>query len=726
MSARERARPAPLRLRHALPAVLAAGALAWAAGACVKRPAGMLVPNQRPVIELEHAPASSTVPYTYAYTLEWFAYDPDGAIDHFEYAVDPAPDDTAWVRTEDHETRLVFRSDEPDPSGAAGQAVAFHVFLIKAFDRQGLASVPETRAFFTRTVAPSVIITTPIPNALLPANLSSSIELHWTGTDPDGVNSKAPVAYKYLLLTSSSSFPQSVAISDPDSLRRYFAPAFAGWDSTPGDRPLVHFTNLTPGATYVFVVVAIDEAGAYSPVFSLNTNVLRFKVSLAATIGPTFTLYNDYFRYTYPSGGYTLDPRAEIPLDVLPDHTVRISWFAVPNAGSAVVAYRWRLDGDVSDETPRSDEETDVGHWSTPSALTLTAEVGPFPAGEEHRFYVEASDDLGLRSLGIVRTRVLGAAMSRDLLIVDDTRLLPDQAGPGGCPLPASGYWPTAAELDTFLYARGNVPWRCLPAGTLTPPGLFAGYAYDTLGTTDDVFSFTTLSTYRHVIWIVDALSALNNGRHDRTSLRVMNSGGVINALAAYVGQGGRLWLLGGGTAQAATPQGLHPGGFYYEATGWRSDYDATRAQATMIRSARAVGGWPMAPDYALLPPTLSLKTLATDPLPPTRTGQAFFLYYHSLDFEFLSQPNEVLEDVSMVPGMPDTASTLDTLYRAVGPGLPSTNPENVTMTYYHGADGTRVVTSGFDLWNLQKAQCTKVVDFVLQQIWGLPKSAAP
>jgi len=45
-----------------------------------------------------------------------------------------------------------------------------------------------------------------------------------------------------------------------------------------------------------------------------------------------------------------------------------------------------------------------------------------------------------------------------------------------GCLLNYTQAWPSATELDTFLYARGGVPWRCTispPSGVLSTPGLF-------------------------------------------------------------------------------------------------------------------------------------------------------------------------------------------------------------------------------------------------------------
>ena len=79
-------------------AALAAAALAG----CNRKISLPLVPNQRPLVQLTQAPVATTKPYFYSYEMRWTGFDPDGRVDHYDYAVDP-PDpprtDTAWVRT---------------------------------------------------------------------------------------------------------------------------------------------------------------------------------------------------------------------------------------------------------------------------------------------------------------------------------------------------------------------------------------------------------------------------------------------------------------------------------------------------------------------------------------------------------------------------------------------------------------------------------------------------
>src|SRR5260221_6057556 len=124
-------------------------------------------------------------------------------------------------------------------------------------------------------------------------------------------------------------------LQNPDSLRRREAAKnFAGWDSTSADTQFVQFTNLTPNKLYLFVLIGFDEAGAYSPVFDLNSNLLKLAVGEATSLGPAIPIYNYYIDFTYPGGGYTTEPLREISIE-LPSATaivVKCEWIPAPRS----------------------------------------------------------------------------------------------------------------------------------------------------------------------------------------------------------------------------------------------------------------------------------------------------------------------------------------------------------------------------------------------------------
>jgi hypothetical protein len=745
---------------------LSAALLAAFSAGCGKK-AGTIaeIGNIPPTVRLTQAPFDDGSAYFYAYRLNWLGNDPDGRVTGYVYAIDPPTLPGAqipWIATDRNEQIIFFEATQPDPERPLNRSIDFHTFAIAAVDDDADTSEVIKRSFFSFTTAPTVSILTPRPSSLVNAQLTPAVRISWTGSDVDGQFTSKPIKYKFLLIGPGSEFPVDRAVLDPDSVRRFYAPDFAGWDSTSADTTQVQFTNLTPGQNYIFVVVAFDEAGAYSPLFDLGGNMLRFRVGFAGNNGPKITMFNEFFFFQYASGGYSTDPSREVFIEVPADARINFNWFAEPAAGSDIQSYRWSLDiPDVADNTPRDDEINDVTRWSAASLLTTQATVGPFGGGEVHRFYIEALDNNGLRSLGIVRFQVVKSSLDRPLGIVDDTRFLGDNTQAGtGCVRAPLGAWPTAAELDTFLFAKGGNPWRCYPAGTISPPGLFAGYEFDTIGTRtglqETVVRLSRLGQYKHVVWIVDAKGATYVGPGSDpavpiTALRYMSGPGRFNALAAYVKQGGRLWLTGGGGAMATTgpwnnPPGnnndangvtfsstvpeLIPGRFMYDLVTWRSEIKVVTVGGFINRLlGRNTGGstWPGAPDYNRLPVAMRAKSVALDPFPPGRAGQSPSIYYKStLDAEFLSQQNFILEDLNPDPDLLDEQSVLDTLYHLITFGLPGADPNlrRVTMTYYHGVLNQELVFTGFNIWDYTRADCQSLVNFVLQDIWELPRTA--
>jgi hypothetical protein len=118
------------------------------------------------------------------------------------------------------------------------------------------------------------------------------------GNDPDPVLSPKPVKYKWILLSEGSEFPMDLAIQNPDSLRRYYEPTFAGWDSSGRDSTGTTLTNLLPNSMYLFAIVAFDEQGASTQLFSLSSNMLRFRVAYPEALAPELTVFTEFFSYT--------------------------------------------------------------------------------------------------------------------------------------------------------------------------------------------------------------------------------------------------------------------------------------------------------------------------------------------------------------------------------------------------------------------------------------------
>lgn len=786
--------PRPVRV----PVTLAALAFAVALGGCSKSLSTNPIPNQPPTVRLTHAPVSSTSREVYAYRMDWVGYDPDGRVDHFLYAVDPKDEDvpdSAWVSTKKNEEIIYFRApipDEPVPTGNA-YASEFHVFAIRAVDNQGMQSKSVVRAFYAYTAAPIISIQTPAPNQDGQI-VTPSVRINWAGTDPDGITGK-PVEYKFRLFpTHNPDFPGiadfiqfATSPATRDSFRHLYAPAFGpstkcptctAWDSLPSDSTDVQYTDLVPKQQYLFVVSGFDDAGAYDPIWRVDKNMLLLKVSYAGTLGPQISMYNEFFNYTYTTGGYANDPSRYVEVEVPAGKLITINWFATPPPGAAMRRYRWVMDLlELDDETARTGPN-DWYHWSAYGLTNLSATVGPFdPAVKpDHLFFIEAEDNNGLRSLGIVHLTVVRPTFAKDLLVVRDLRALnKDQftkVGGGLVLNPPNGAWPSRAELDTFMFARGGVPWKGYPAGTLTQPGVFLGYHFDTLSTYQYVTGVTPLSVlgnYKFVLWWTDLNSAgLDHNPTDQvfgiTSLRYMSGPNHPSTIATYVKQGGTVWMSGGGIALATlydwnkrgsdpslytdTDLELVPGRFMFDIPHWQSEI--TIASALLMKAnfnilpfksktpSRGWGGAPDVPDYNQMI-TSGIQTLdlrnpsySDDQTPPLRSPTDW--YVSVIPAEVLTR-GDFITETQNPDGTGPSYSSLDTLYVALGGPAGLNRP---SMTYYHGRDvpadttvkvGGQVprprsynVFSGFPIWDFRRVEQIALVDFVLQELWGLTR----
>ncbi len=785
----------------------ALGLLVLLAGGCSSKIDEVFRDNLSPEVRLTQAPVSTTDPYFYAYRMNWVGYDPDGRVDYFLIAVDPArPDsvDATWQRTTKNEEILFFRATRPDSTNGFATATDYHTFSIAAVDNKGSISKPVWRSFNSFTIAPFVFIESPRPNSVFTPIVTPVVRIRWRGIDLDGQFTTKPVKFKYHLFRPRDpdfpgvDDPVVQILANPNILRWKYAPTFGPnpnctycsyWDSTNAETTEVQYTNLIPNNIYLFAVTGFDEAGAYDPVFSPNSNMLKFAVTYAGTLGPQICMFNEFFNFCYPSGGYASDPSRYFNVEVPAgdpqrptEQTVTFKWFAVPPQGADIRFYRWVLDlQDLTDETPRTDENTDWYHWSSYSFNTQAATIGPFfNNGEDHLFYIEAEDNNGLRSLGIIHFTVVRATLEHDLLFVDDTRLTPDQRSAQGGYDPPRGVWPSAAELDTFFFAVGGKPWIGYPPGTLSRPGIFNGFTYDTVGTrgiVSGIVPLARLGQYKLVAWYTDDVGSTYVGNpvdllQPTTSLRFISSPGHPSTISTYLKQGGKVWLSGGGAAYATlaawqkrnTPPDeftnsdleLVPGRFMFDFAHWQSAVTVRPSQFGLLNASEILASFPQypgrttaapgrgytghgmnrdlnQPDYNKLKDLntgvafLSPRTCATDPPSPLRICDSFYiLQYYTAEFigTFLTAvPNFIREDANPDPDRVREESTLDTLYLCLGGTAPNFRP---VMTYYHGFETPQVVFCGFPMWQFQRGQVERLADFVLRDIFGLTRSLAP
>ncbi|HET9233136.1 MAG TPA: hypothetical protein VFP10_03255, partial [Candidatus Eisenbacteria bacterium] len=444
-------KPGPA-LRARIPALVILAAALLSCGRLSPRSA--MTENQPPEIALDAPSFGPEGP-----TFSWRAHDPDGRIDHYMYALNPASVDrvdASWSRTD--QTKAVISFPRGPVLGRAvpsGKEISRpQIFAVRAVDDRGGESAPVTIAVFDSSeIAPRALIDNPVPNAVFTAIVPPTVEIRWRGIDPDG----RVVKFKFKLFGPNDPFID-VIMANPDTLRGLYAPDFRGWEEVNSNVTSKEYSALEENAVYIFALTAIDDDGNYDPVFSTHSNVLKFAVTFAGAFGPRMCVSSPVFNYCTDTGGGIHDIAYEITTTALP-----VSWFAMPPEGASISGYRWALD--LTDTTGLGSDIDDRGlgpnRWTSWSRSYTSTTVGPFAAGSEHTLYIQAKDNVDLFTTLRVRLQVVGFTGARQLLVVDDTRLFPDQFNASvGYYDPPRGTWPTAAELDTFLYARGGFPWK--------------------------------------------------------------------------------------------------------------------------------------------------------------------------------------------------------------------------------------------------------------------------
>ena len=141
---------------------------------------------------------------------------------------------------------------------------------------------------------------------------------------------------------------------------------------------------------------------------------------------------------------------------------------------------------------------------------------------------------------------------------------------------------------------------------------------------------------------------------------------------------------------------------------------------------------------YREAPQRLQPRTPTTDPLSlvPFRNNSSYYVgnvaYSNSgFSIEYMTYENIINETEQVTADSSYEYPALDTLYIVYGTRygremLQAGNGVNSLITFYHGKENGPVLFQGCPLWDFQRTQCQQMVDFVLGQLWGMPKSGTP
>jgi hypothetical protein len=765
---------------------------------------GSLITNLRPTIEISAGPIQGTEVF-YSVRLNWFASDADGQVVRYIYATDPPVEgDTTWIETRSSEVTVFFHSTAPTdslhpvlpPLGSVIISRNYHTFVVKAIDNEGAASQWRSLSFTSRTTAPSTQIQAPHPTDQQPVTTTPSVTINWRGIDPDGVLTQKPVKYKFKIVPADVINPTNPQGITPPQVQDYFGADadnyFAQWDSVSGDTTSKFYEGLTPQRIYFFAIVAFDEAGAFEPRFNMNTNVLQFRPTLGK-LGPDITVSNSFFSRTQSTGGISLNASRIYTLEFPADQTIPMNWFATADVGAIVTGYRWALDiegQDISNETPRRDDG-DFTHWSNYSLNEVSTVIGPFVGSLDstitHFFYLEARDNLGFVSLFTIRLRIVKPRFDRELLVVDD--LYGTATGVNALhQVPYVGGYPMEAEQDSFYYAVGGKPdsMKILgdphlgaPDDTLSDPGCFVGFDYDTLDYRfypNEAVLLEDLARYKVVVWYTDQNSANRTGTKfgsitPKTGIRVINSTNQLNTLAVYLTQRGKAWILGDGmptaiangywsrvatsgvarlpyTAGSTPADILKSGDFLFDFMHMQSEMNTAGTSSTSLTLEQQLQSCiPYLPQFATVPPG--------SPPPPDRSldprigpsAERTAVLWNDLPRLTLASYrnanlNPALRSINLTwvitkpnfvtEGVGDAfQSVIDTLYlcqaRSYDPDQLQVPPSDgfPNATFYHGSQHGELVWFGFPLHFFERDQARQVTRIVLRNLGLTPTLAA-
>ena len=493
--------------------------------------------NKPPTIQLVHGPEQEYIT-VYQVHFYWMGYDTDGCVEHYEYVFtsgDPIgfdPADTTglnkWTSTDLTDIEFTVSADEMDTTitiayNTYARFRKTHTFFVRAVDDKGMRSEATYRSFTAFTLAPSIFITEPPPEPTVDTQfLTPVIIFKWEGKDPidSPWNYQEVDSVRYMYSMYYGRLMEDLN-KRPEMFDErwspwvaFEAPADSGKSTILGDDEILEFNR-----AYVFVVQAMDEAGAISAIFDERTNVRRFMIK--EPTGPLLEVREMYLG-TYNFVGTEMNPLA---LYTPAGFALNFKWYGNASDYGAFVA-TYRFGWDIKDLS-------DPNQWEVrPAPHHREAPQRRFLSGV-HSLFIEAVDNIGVPTLAQIDITVVPLSMDRDLLWVDDF--------PSDDFIQVSYAVPTESQHDNFWIEICSRARRFDPDIDI----------YDTMENNYQTPDLRRLWRYKNVIW------TYGTARWDfNTWIQTVNFtpeqaldqlGGryTYNILQFYMLLGGHLWSCG-------------------------------------------------------------------------------------------------------------------------------------------------------------------------------------
>jgi hypothetical protein len=562
-----------------------AGAFLLVLGGCEKNKSTTPAPNQPPTVEITGGAAEHQAD-DYKVEFYWFGYDPDGAIDHFDLAVDDSSFATADTTTA-YSRALLFKADSLTVRTELGNFHKWHTFYVRAVDNKGARSRSAERTFNAYTIAPFTKFQEPIASGTA-SQFAQTVRFGWVGEDDDASSpDRKPVGYRLKLVNVVNILGPFTAVEDSlgllhddgttnprhagyniawsdsilsgsafvntgysaakvDSIKKEWIqirpssvsgkieqwnPVTNVWDTVTGSIDQRRFSNLTLGDK-AFSVRAVDEAGAIEPNYKQHLdndfagNVFVFEV-INYVVAPTIRLSESSLgSFTFPVKGNAVD------WEVAADLELRFGWTGDANFyGGEVQAFNYGLD--IPDPSSERQAPGGIGGWIGWGQWHQTINPISFPPSDDgvtHYFYIKARDTIGNTQLGIARLKVVAFIFDKKILIIDD---FADQVNPTDRQHDAFFDRVLSARFD---YADSSeIKWLQPAAGQAEPP------------------TPPTLSEISRYEMIICPHNESGTNQYDFSVLGDLTSADSPSpahyvkrrALATYVGAGGKLWVWG-------------------------------------------------------------------------------------------------------------------------------------------------------------------------------------